>query len=151
MRILSIAFALIVLTGPAAAQTAGDVADTVFKEVEKRIIENFFDKKAGQAEKNQGKKSKKTKKAKKAKKGKQGKGLPPGLARKESLPPGLAMQLEKNGTLPPGLAKRELPEDLANKLPPTPKGRERVIVDNNVVLIEKATGVILDIIKDVIK
>ena len=146
MRILSIAFALIVLTGPAAAQAAGDVADTVFKEVEKRIIEDFFGKKAGQAEKEQGKKSKK-----KAKKGKRGKGLPPGLARKESLPPGLAMQLEKNGTLPPGLAKRDLPEDLASKLPPPPKDSERVIVDNNVVLIEKATGKILDIMKDVIK
>lgn len=148
MRILSIAFALIVLTGPAATQAAGDVADTVFEEVEKRIIENFFDKRAGKAEREQVKKSKK---AKKAKKGKRGKGPPPGLARKESLPPGLAMQLEKKGTLPPGLAKRQLPADLANMLPPTPKGRERVIVDNNVVLIEKATGKILDIMKDVIK
>lgn len=148
MRILSIAFALIVLTGPAATQAAGDVADTVFEEVEKRIIENFFDKRGGKAEREQGKKSKK---AKKAKKGKRGKGPPPGLARKESLPPGLAMQLKKNGTLPPGLAKRQLPEDLANMLPPTGKDRERVIVDNNVVLIEKATGKILDIMKDVIK
>lgn len=148
MRILSIAFALFVLTGPAATQAAGDVADTVFEEVEKRIIENFFDKRADKAEREQGKKSKK---AKKAKKGKRGKGPPPGLARKESLPPGLAMQLKKNGTLPPGLAKRQLPEDLANMLPPTGKDRERVIVDNNVVLIEKATGKILDIMKDVIK
>ena len=126
------------------------------------IREDVVSKKANQAEKNQGKKSnkankgkqdkkdKKGKKAKKAKKGKQGKGLPPGLARKESLPPGLAMQLEKNGTLPPGLAKRDLPDDLASKLPP-PEDSERVIVDNNVVLIEKATGKILDIIKDVIK
>lgn len=151
MRILSIAFALFVLTGPTATQAAGDVADTVFEEVEKRIIENFFDKRADKAEREQGKKSKKAKKAKKAKKGKRGKGPPPGLARKESLPPGLAMQLKKNGTLPPGLAKRQLPEDLANMLPPTGKGRERVIVDNNVVLIEKATGKILDIMKDVIK
>ena len=148
MRILSIAFALIVLTGPVATQAAADVGDTIFKEVEKRIIEDFFDKRTGKAEREPGKGKKK---AKKAKKGKRGKGLPPGLARKESLPPGLAMQLEKNGTLPPGLAKRQLPEDLANMLPPTGKDRERVIVDNNVVLIEKATGIILDIMKDVIK
>ncbi len=49
MRLLSIALALIVLTGPAAAQTAGNVADTVFNEAEKRIIEDFFDKQAVQA------------------------------------------------------------------------------------------------------
>jgi Ni/Co efflux regulator RcnB len=151
MRLLSIAFALMVLTGPAAAQTAGDIADTVFKEAEKRVIEDFFGKKADPAEKKQGKKAKKGKKGKKAKKGKQGKGLPPGLAGKESLPPGLAKQLEKNGTLPPGLAKRGLPADLASKLPPPPADSERVIVDNDVVLIEKATGKIFDIIKDAIK
>ena len=38
--------------------------------------------------------------------------MPPGLAKKKSLPSGLQKQLEKNGTLPPGLAKRELPYDL---------------------------------------
>ena len=61
------------------------------------------------------------------------------------------MRLEKNGTLPRGLAKRDLPDDLASKLPPTPKGSKRIIVDNDVVLIEKASGIILDIMKDVIK
>jgi hypothetical protein len=33
-------------------------------------------------------------------------GLPPGLAKRESLPPGLAMQLRERGRLPPGLQKR---------------------------------------------
>jgi hypothetical protein len=76
--------------------------------------------------------------------------LPPGLAKKESLPPGLAKQLEKNGTLPPGLAKRSLPEGLEKKLPPTSKGQERIIVGGDVVLLEKATGKILDIVRDVV-
>src|SRR5215831_5359969 len=34
------------------------------------------------------------------------KGLPPGLAKKESLPPGLQKQLVRNGQLPPGLEKK---------------------------------------------
>jgi hypothetical protein len=40
-------------------------------------------------------------------------GLPPGLAKREELPPGLEMQVEKNGSLPPGLAKR-LPDGAAD-------------------------------------
>src|SRR5579859_4162240 len=32
--------------------------------------------------------------------------LPPGLAKKDRLPPGLERQLEQRGTLPPGLQKR---------------------------------------------
>src|SRR5215471_5571003 len=31
-----------------------------------------------------------------------GRGLPPGLAKREALPPGLEKQLVRNGTLPPG-------------------------------------------------
>ena len=76
--------------------------------------------------------------------------MPPGLAKKEKLPPGLAKQLEKNGTLPPGLAKRNLPADLESELPDPVEGLERTIVDNAVVLVEKATGRIIDIIQDVV-
>src|SRR5919107_2406176 len=32
--------------------------------------------------------------------------LPPGLAKRESLPPGLQKQLQKNGKLPPGMQKK---------------------------------------------
>src|SRR5262249_15083464 len=35
--------------------------------------------------------------------------LPPGLAKKDRLPPGLEKQLVRNGTLPPGLQKRLYP------------------------------------------
>ena len=76
--------------------------------------------------------------------------MPPGLAKKESLPPGLQKQLEKNGTLPPGLAKRDLPYDLAKQLSSITKGHKRVIVDRDVVLMEETTGLILDVIRDVV-
>ena len=36
-------------------------------------------------------------------------GLPPGLAKREHLPPGLQRHLERNGTLPPGLQKKLQP------------------------------------------
>jgi len=76
--------------------------------------------------------------------------MPPGLARRNSLPPGLQRQYEKNGRLPPGLANREIPDDLNRQLPPEKTGTERVISGRDVVLVDQATGVILDILRDVV-
>ena len=115
---------------------AKTIADAAFSEVERKIIERYYGKihETGGASKSKGKKAK---------------GLPPGLAKRDSLPPGLAMQLEKNGTLPPGLAKRALPADLESQLPPVPKGYQRSILEDlTIVLIEEATGRIADIIID---
>lgn len=66
--------------------------------------------------------------------------LPPGLAKRESLPPGLQRQLEKNGTLPPGLQKRvqPLPTFCENDLPRLPRDLERVIFGRRVMLIDPA-------------
>lgn len=75
-----------------------------------------------------------------------GGGLPPGLAKKDHLPPGLQKQLERNGHLPPGLEKQALPTDLAARLPRAPRGTERVLVGNDVVLLDKKSQLILDII-----
>lgn len=79
-------------------------------------------------------------------------GLPPGLAKRDELPPGLQKHLERNGTLPPGLQKRiqPLPESLDKKLPKTPDDVKRVVVAGNVILLEKRTSKILDIVKDVL-
>jgi hypothetical protein len=76
--------------------------------------------------------------------------LPPGLAKRDTLPPGLARQIEKNGTLPPGLAKRDLPADLESRLPRRRGGQRRIVVDDDVVLIEDATDRILDVLEDVV-
>lgn len=79
-------------------------------------------------------------------KGKNGKtGLPPGLAKKNGLPPGLA----KREQLPPGLAKRDLPPDLESRLPRRTTTK-RVIVDDDVILIENGTEIVLDVIRDVV-
>jgi hypothetical protein len=81
------------------------------------------------------------------------KGLPPGLAKRGgNLPPGLQKQLQKNGQLPPGLQKRvePLPVELSRQLPPLPEHWERVIVDRDVILLDRRTNRILDIIEAVI-
>ncbi len=147
--ILVFAFAVPASLSPTLAQklpSAQEMGNVIFKEVEKRAIEEFFGKKAADAVTGG--------KGKKAKKGKgkgRGKGRGKGKGRGGGLPPGLQKQLERNGTLPPGLAKRELPPGLRNKLGAAPPGTERVIAGNDMVLIEKATGKILDVITDVLK
>ncbi|MBL1141362.1 MAG: hypothetical protein HND53_04940 [Proteobacteria bacterium] len=112
-----------------------------FSEFEKQIIEKYFNKTKLETDSGDDHKNKKKNKQK---------DLPPGLAKKKKLPPGLSKQLERNGTLPPGLAKRELPDDLNAELPDPAEGLERAIVDNAVVLVEKTTGRIVDILKDVV-
>ncbi len=81
------------------------------------------------------------------------KGLPPGLAKRGgNLPPGLQKHLERNGQLPPGLQKRlePLPVDLDRRLPALPDYWERVVLERDVILIDRRTNRILDIIENVI-
>ena len=125
----------------------------LFTEQERKILRNYVYEPQPDADSshNEGREPSKSKKAKKRKgKGKRKKGLPPGLAKKGKLPPGLARQLERNGQLPPGLEKKRIPHGLESRLPPPPHGHERVIVDGDVVLVEKATGIIKDILRDVV-
>jgi hypothetical protein len=48
------------------------------------------------------------------------------------------------------LAKRDLPDDLESRLPRR-TSTERVIIDDDVILIEKGTEIVLGIIRDVVK
>ncbi len=79
-----------------------------------------------------------------------GQGLPPGLAQRQHLPPGLQKHIERTGRLPPGLEKRRLPGDLRALLP-YHKGRDYRVVGTDIVLIEIATNLILDVMKDVLR
>jgi hypothetical protein len=81
------------------------------------------------------------------------KGLPPGLAKRGgNLPPGLQKKLERDGQLPPGLQKRmePLPVDLDRRLPRLPENWQRVVVERDVILLDRRTNRILDVIENVI-
>ena len=75
-----------------------------------------------------------------------GKGLPPGLAKKERMPPGHEKQLVRNGTLPPGLQRQALPNALEARLSPLSGNYVRVRVGQDIVLMDARTNVMLDII-----
>jgi hypothetical protein len=73
--------------------------------------------------------------------------LPPGLAKRESLPPGLQKQLARKGKLPPGLEKRRtsFPADLNRRLPPLHEGLERAFIHGRAVILNRDTQVVLDV------
>ncbi len=80
-------------------------------------------------------------------------GLPPGLAKREKLPPGLERQLRQNGTLPPGLQKKvqPLPPELERKMRVLPTGYRRVVIAGNVIMMNEKTATIYDIVRNVIQ
>lgn len=65
-------------------------------------------------------------------------GLPPGLAKRETLPPGLQRQLQRNGTLPPGLQDKiyPFPVALERQLPDLRDGLSRVFIGGSIVLLD---------------
>jgi len=78
--------------------------------------------------------------------------LPPGLAKRETLPPGLEKQLREKGTLPPGLRDKiqPLPVALERELSAIPTGYRRVVIAGNVIVMNPVTGLIYDIVRNVI-
>lgn len=135
------------------SQVLGDIKDIVFDEVEKRAIEEYYKQFPNRAPKDTGEtedaaEKDKDKKGKAAKGKGRGNGLPPGLAKRDQLPPGLA---KRGNRLPPGLMKGDLPPNLEDKLPELPDDVERVTVDDDVLLVQRGTNLILDVIEGVLR
>lgn len=63
----------------------------------------------------------------------------------QPLPPGIAKKIARGGTMPPGIAKRYFPGELIGLLPPRP-GQQWVVVGTDVLLIQLATNLVLDIL-----
>jgi hypothetical protein len=72
--------------------------------------------------------------------------LPPGLAKRSTLPPGLQKQLQRKGSLPPGLSAEPLPYDLEHKLSRLPEGYIRVRIETDIFIMRAATKEIFDVL-----
>lgn len=77
--------------------------------------------------------------------------LPPGLAKRQALPPGLREQLRENGQLPPGLQKRlvVVPVALGRRLPPVPPYYRRYFAGDDLLVIDSRTNQVVAILRDV--
>jgi hypothetical protein len=133
--------ALALLGGLGADKVQAESIDDIFiGELEKRLIASYYHRQlvayqqSPEYQKGKGKNNHKHK------------GLPPGLAKKGKVPPGIAKQLARNNHLPPGLEYRPLPHDLIVQMPPLQPGYIYRIVDDRVLLIRAASNVILDVL-----
>src|SRR6266567_4903056 len=74
--------------------------------------------------------------------------LPPGLAKRDRLSPGLERQLVVNGTLPPGLQKKmqPCPRELEAMFPPPPPNYAHVVIGGNVVLVTRVSFQVADVL-----
>jgi hypothetical protein len=77
--------------------------------------------------------------------------LPPGLAKRESLPPGLRKQLRERGELPPGLQSRlvPVPASLGTRLPAVPTHYQRYFGGDDLIVVDTRTNRVVAIILDV--
>ncbi len=159
----ALAVGLLIAAGAASAQAqssgltqGSDAAAAVITALERRLIRDYFRPRGGtegratenRKAKGQGKgqgKAKGKARGKGKAKGK-AKHAPPGLAKRERLPPGLA----KRDTLPPGLRGRGLPGDLSTALPRRQPGQELRVFADTVVLLESATGRVIDVLRNVL-
>jgi hypothetical protein len=83
-----------------------------------------------------------------------GKGLPPGLAKRDGdLPPGLEKQLQRNGTLPPGLQKKlqPCPVEITRRMPPLPPDYQRSVIGASIVVFNRKTNIVVDVMADVVR
>jgi len=122
------------------ANQSPDAVDIFIGELEKRIIRDYYERHVYEWEQSpEGRDYKKHKN--------KHKGLPPGLAKKGSLPPGLAKQLARNGHLPPGLEKKmhPVPEELCRRLPPPPPDCVRGYYGGHVIFYNPRTSVIFNV------
>jgi hypothetical protein len=80
-------------------------------------------------------------------------GLPPGLAKRESLPPGLRRQLRERGELPPGLQKHlvAVPGPLASRLPAIPGYYHRYFAGDDLIVVDTRSNRIVAIVRDVLR
>jgi hypothetical protein len=77
--------------------------------------------------------------------------LPPGLARRQSLPPGLEKQLRERGELPPGLQKRltPVPSRLAARLPGLPPYYSRYFAGSDLLVVDTRFNRIVSVIPNI--
>jgi hypothetical protein len=80
-------------------------------------------------------------------------GLPPGLAKRETLPPGLRRQIRERGSLPPGLEKRlvPVPNEWSSRLPSIGRYQRRYFAGDDLIVVDTRANRIAAYIADILR
>jgi len=133
------------------ADEAVGVSDRLFTETERRILNEYLRTQGIEDDDDDGDRKKKHKKGK-HKKSKKQKSLPPGLQKKAArggqLPPGWQKKVARGEVLDADLyeVSKDLPKGILKQLPESPEGTSIRQIEDRVVRILDATGVILDVL-----
>lgn len=78
--------------------------------------------------------------------------LPPGLAKRRALPPGLRQQLREKGALPPGLREyyTPVPADWNARFPAIPAYYTRYFVGRDLIIIDTRNDTLVSLIRDLL-
>ena len=153
MILLAGAMAMLFMGGPGWAQVSmkGDVHIS-FGDDEQRAIKDYYGREIIEKAQERAERDEGPGKGKGHGKGRKDKGLPPGLAKQNKLPPGIAKQLERGAILPSDLERemRPLPRELEIRLQPLSSPNQvRVTIGTDILIMDKETRKILDVMRDV--
>jgi hypothetical protein len=78
--------------------------------------------------------------------------LPPGLAKRRTLPPGLRQQLVERGTLPPGLREyyTPVPAEWNGRFPAVPVYYTRYFVGRDLIIVDTRNDTLVSLIRDLL-
>ncbi len=118
---------------PRAVQIADDpdLGDIFLDEIERRLIRSYYDRNYAHYIDTGGKNKHKN--------------IPPGIAKKGWLPPGIYKQLVRGNYIPSDVVYYPLPYDLRGQLPYR-SGYDYYIADDKVMLVQIGTNLILDVL-----
>ena len=118
---------------PRAVQVADDpdLGEIILTEIERRLIRSYYDRNYAHYIDTGGRNKHKS--------------IPPGLAKKGWLPPGIYKQLVQGSYIPSDVVYYPLPYDLRSQLPYR-TGYEYYIADDKVLLVRIGTNLILDVL-----
>jgi hypothetical protein len=73
--------------------------------------------------------------------------------RNGNLPPGLEKQLQRNGTLPPGLEKQlqPCPVEISRRLPQLPPDYQHSVIGCTIVVFNRKTTIVVDVMADMVR
>jgi len=75
--------------------------------------------------------------------------LPPGLAKKGKIPPGHAFKLSRHQSIPPDISWDYLPSDVERRLSRLPDGYVRIVIGDDVGILNIRTRVVVDLLEHI--